>query len=89
MWLWESRVSTPERVGLGSSLRCRSSPVSISEKVREVGTPSASNIAVASTSRTPPLRVSRPSPARDQGVGPDPLVPRSSSRSVPASRSWA
>ena len=49
----------------------------------EVGTPSASSIAVASTSRTPPFRVSRPSPPRDQGVWPEPLVPRSSSRPGP------
>ena len=33
-----------------------------------MGTPSASSIAVASTSRTPPFSVSRPSPTRDQGV---------------------
>ena len=31
----------------------------------EVGTPSASSIAVASTSRTPPFSVSRPSPKRE------------------------
>ena len=82
MWLWDSRVSTAERVGLGSSPRCSASPVSIREKEREVGTPSASSMAVASTSRTPPFSVSRPSPSRDQGVRPEPLVPRSSSRPV-------
>ncbi len=65
MWLCESRVSTAERVGLGSSLRCSASPVSISEKLFEVGTPSASSMAVASTSRTPPFSVSRPSPKRE------------------------
>ena len=67
------------RVGDGSSLRASSSPVSIRLKVFEVSTPSASSIEVASSSRTPPLRVSRPSPPRDQGVRPVPLVPRSSS----------
>ena len=56
------------------------SPVSISEKVFEVSTPSASSISVARISRTPPLSVSRPSPTRDQGVWPEPLVPRSSRR---------
>jgi hypothetical protein len=38
--------------------------VSISEKLFDVSTPSASSISVASTSRTPPFRVSRPSPRR-------------------------
>ena len=79
---------TAERVGLGSSPRSSASPVSISEKVREVGTLSASSISLASTSRTPPLSVSRPSPKRLHGVCPDPLVPRSSSRPS-RSRSWA
>ena len=59
-----SRTSTAERVGEGSSLRSSASPVSISEKVFEVSTPSASSISVASTSRTPPFSVSRPSPKR-------------------------
>ena len=89
MWLCDRRVSTAERVGLGSSLRCRFSPVSTSENAREVGTPNASSISAASTSRTPPFKVSRPSAVRDHGVVPDPLVARSSSRFVPASRSWA
>ena len=44
------------------------SPVSIRLKLREVRTPSASSISVASTSRTPPFSVRRPSPLRDQGV---------------------
>jgi hypothetical protein len=44
MWLCDSRVSTAERVGLGSSPRTRSSPVSTREKAREVGTPRASSI---------------------------------------------
>ena len=34
-------------------------------QLREVGTASASSIAVASTSRTPPFSVSRPSPKRE------------------------
>ena len=89
MWLWLSRTRTADRVGLGSSPRSSASPVSISENDREVGTPSASSIAVAKTSRTPPFSVNRPSPERDQGVRPDPFVPRSSRRSVPTSRIWA
>ena len=40
-------------------------------------------------SRTAPFRVRRPSPKREWGVWPEPLVPRSSNRPVPASRSWA
>ena len=35
------------------------------ENEREVGTPSASSMAVANTSRTPPFRVSRPSAVRE------------------------
>ncbi len=70
---WLSRVSTAERVGEGSSLRSSSSPVSNRAKLRLVGTPSACSISVASTSRTPPFRVSRPSPKRLHGVWPDPL----------------
>ena len=64
IWLCWSRTSTAERVGEGSSPRSSASPVSISEKVFEVSTPSASSISVASTSRTPPFSVSRPSPKR-------------------------
>ena len=56
MWLCWSRTSTAERVGEGSSLRSSASPVSISEKVFEVSTPSASSISVASTSRTAALQ---------------------------------
>ena len=52
------------RVGEGSSPRSSASPVSISEKLLLVSTPSASSISVASTSRTPPFNVSRPSPKR-------------------------
>ncbi len=37
MWLCDRRVSTADRVGLGSSPRIRSSPVSTREKAREVG----------------------------------------------------
>ena len=55
---------TAERVGEGSSPRINASPVSISEKVLEVLTPSASSISVANISRTPPFSVSRPSPSR-------------------------
>ena len=51
IWPWLRRTSTAERVGEGSSLRSSASPVSISEKVFEVSTPSASSISVASTSR--------------------------------------
>ena len=36
----------------------------------------------ASTSRTPPFSVNRPSPCRDHRVWPEPLVPRSSHRPV-------
>jgi hypothetical protein len=64
IWPWLSRTSTADRVGEGSSLRSSGSPVSISEKVLLVSAPSASSISVASTSRTPPFRVSRPSPNR-------------------------
>ena len=39
IWPWERRTSTAERVGEGSSPRCSASPVSISEKLREVLTP--------------------------------------------------
>ena len=65
MWLCDSRVSTAARVGLGSSLRVSASPVSISEKLFEVGTPRASSMAVANTSRVPPFSVSLPSPKRE------------------------
>ncbi len=61
MWPWLSRVSTAERVGEGSSPRSSASPVSNSAKLFDVLTPSASSISVASTSRTPPFSVSRPS----------------------------
>ena len=61
IWPWLSRVSTAERVGEGSSPRTSASPVSNSAKLFDVLTPSASSISVASTSRTPPLSVSRPS----------------------------
>ena len=61
MWPWLSRVRTAERVGEGSSPRTSSSPVSNKAKVLDVLTPSASSISVASTSRTPPFRVRRPS----------------------------
>ena len=77
---WLKPHQHAERVGEGSSPRSSSSPVSIRLKLFEVSTPSASSIAVASTSRTPPLRVSRPSAPRDHGVVPLPLVPRSSRR---------
>lgn len=50
--------------GEGSSPRTSSSPVSISDSVRLVGTFSASSISVARISRTPPFSVSRPSPKR-------------------------
>ena len=80
IWPWLSRVSTDERVGEGSSPRTSSSPVSNRAKLFDVLTPSASSISVASTSRTPPLSVSRPSPLRLYGVWPLPLVPRSSRR---------
>ena len=80
MWLCDSRTSTADRVGDGSSPRSSASPVSIRDRARLVGTPCASSMAAASTSRTPPFSVSRPSPDRDQGVWPEPLVPRSSSR---------
>ena len=80
MWPWLRRVSTAERVGEGSSPRTSSSPVSNKAKVFDVLTPSASSISVASTSRTPPLSVSRPSAVRLYGVWPEPLVPRSSRR---------
>ena len=56
IWLWLSRTSTADRVGEGSSPRSSASPVSISEKLREVGTPSASSISVARISRTPPFK---------------------------------
>jgi hypothetical protein len=73
IWLWLSRTSTAERVGEGSSPRCSASPVSISEKVLLVFTPSASSISVASISRTPPFSVSRPSPPRlTRASGPNP-----------------
>ena len=51
--------------GEGSSPRQRDSPVSIKLKVRDVFTPNAWSASAASTSRTPPLRVSRPSPPRE------------------------
>ena len=82
IWPWLSRTSTAERVGEGSSPRHSSSPVSITEKVLLVLTPSASSISVARISRTAPFSVSRPSPSRLHGVWPDPLVPRSSRRSL-------
>ena len=85
---WDNRTITAERVGEGSSSRIRSSPVSMIEKVRDVLRPRASSISVASTSRTAPLSVNRPSPLREKGVVPDPLVPRSISRPSPA-RIWA
>ena len=85
----DSRTSTLERVGEGSSPRISASPVSIRLKVLEVLTPSASSISVARISRTPPFSVSRPSPRRDQGVRPLPLVPRSSRRPSSASRNCA
>ncbi len=56
MWLCWRRTSTAERVGEGSSLRSSASPVSISEKVFEVSTPSASSISVASISRIAALQ---------------------------------
>ena len=80
IWPWLSRVSTALRVGDGSSPRVSASPVSNKAKLREVSTPSASSISVASTSRTPPFNVSRPSPRRLHGVCPLPLVPKSSKR---------
>ena len=61
IWPWLSRVRTDERVGEGSSPRTSSSPVSNKAKVFDVLTPSASSISVASTSRTPPFSVRRPS----------------------------
>ena len=73
------RVYNPD-LGDGSSLRASRSPVSTKLKDFDVSTPRASSISVARTSRTPPLRVRRPSPLRDQGVWPLPFVPRSRSR---------
>ena len=61
MWLCDSRTMTADRVGDGSSCRSRSSPVSISDRIRQVGTPRLSSMAAASASRAPPFSVSRPS----------------------------
>ena len=57
------RVYNPE-IGDGSSPRHSSSPVSTIENVLLVFTPSASSISVASSSRTAPFSVSRPSAVR-------------------------
>jgi hypothetical protein len=52
----------PRRRRLVAALQA--SPVSIRLKARLVGTPSASSISAASTSRIPPFSVSRPSATR-------------------------
>ena len=65
-WLHDSRVSTAERVGEGSSPRSSASPVSYKARQRLVGTPSASSIRAASTSRTPPFK--RQPPVAGAGV---------------------
>ena len=83
IWLWLSRTRTQDRVGEGSSPRERLSPVS--DKAEgparlDAGATAASWLPTARARR--PFSVNRPSPPRDQGVWPEPLVPRSISRPV-------